>query len=156
MRLSLTFASAMLVLAGCASTDGAERKPTGIEKYADDPRLGEEVDRICFANNIDSFGNNTRDTFTVREGRDHYLIEVFGTCTPLEHAVTMRIGASTGCLTNGDSVIVSDSLTIRRDQPFSTARCVVKSMHKWDPKAEKADDTTDTDSAESDAPPEES
>jgi hypothetical protein len=128
----------------------------GIAKYADDPRLGEEVERICFASNIDSFGNNTRDTFTVREGRDHYLIEVFGTCAPLERAVTMRIGASTSCLTNGDKIIVSDSLTIGRDQPFSTARCVVKSMHKWDPKAERKEDDPEADAAESEGAPEES
>ena len=150
MRPSLTLASTLLILTGCASTGSSEREPAGIAKYADDPRLGEEVNRICFASNIDSFGNNTRDTFTVREGRDHYLIEVFGTCAPLEHAVTMKIGASTGCLTNGDRIIVSDSLMPRRDQPFSTARCVVKSMHKWDPKAEKTQDESDTDSADSD------
>lgn len=156
MRLSLTLATAMLAVAGCASTDGAERPPAGIAKYADDPRLGEEVDRICFASNIDSFGNNTRDTFTVKEGRDHYLIEVFGTCTPLEHAVTMAIGASTSCLTRGDTIIVSDSLTTRRDQPFSTARCVVKSMHEWDPKAESVEEDPESGAAESETAPEES
>ena len=156
MRLSLPLAAAMIALAGCATTDGSERKPTGVAKYADDPRLGEEVDRICFASNIDSFGDNTRDTFTVREGRDHYLIEVFGTCTPLEHAVTVAIGSATSCLTNGDSIIVSDSLMPRRDQPFSTARCVVKSMYKWDPKAEKAEDEPVAGSTESDTPPENS
>ncbi len=156
MRPSLTLASTMLILAGCTTTDGSEREPAGIAKYADDPRLGEEVKRICFASNIDSFGNNTRDTFTVREGRDHYLIEVFGTCAPLERAVTMKIGASTSCLTNGDRIVVSDSLMPQRDQPFSTARCVVKSMHKWDPKAEEALDEPDTDSTASDVTPEES
>lgn len=156
MRLSLTFATAMLAVAGCASTAGSERPPAGIAKYADDPRLGEEIDRICFASNIDSFGNNTRDTFTVREGRDHFLIEVFGTCAPLDRAVTMRIGATTSCLTRGDAVFVSDSLTVRRDQPFSTARCVVKSIHKWDPKAEKTEDDPEADTAESESAPEES
>ncbi len=156
MRLNLPLAAAMIALAGCATTDGSDRKPTGIAKYADDPRLGEEVDRICFASNIDSFGDNTRDTFTVREGRDHYLIEVFGTCTSLNHAVTMAIGSSTNCLTNGDSIIVSDSLMPRRDQTFSTTRCLVKSMHKWDPKAEEAEEGPDTGSTESDMPPEDS
>ena len=156
MRLTLTLASTLLVLAGCTTAAGTERKPTGVAKYADDPRLGEEVDRLCFASNIDSFGNNTKDTFTVKEGRDHYLIEVFGTCTPLEHAVTMAIGSSTSCLTNGDSIIVSDSLTGGRNDPFGTARCVVKSMHKWDPKAESKEDDPEADAAESEGAPEES
>jgi hypothetical protein len=156
MRLSLTLATALIALAGCASTEGSEREPTGVAKYADDPRLGEKVDRICFARNIDSFGDNTRDTFTVREGRDHYLIEVFGTCTPLEHAVTMKIDASTSCLTNGDRIAVSDSLMPQRNQPFSTARCVVKSMYKWDPKAEKPDGDLKKDPTESEDSSEES
>ncbi len=149
MRPSLTLATTLLILTGCASTGGSEREPAGIAKYADDPRLGEEVDHVCFANNIDSFGDNTRDTFTVREGRDHYLIEVFNTCTPLEHAMTMMIDTSTSCLTSGDSVIVSDSIMPRRGQPFSTARCSVKSMHKWDPKAEAAQDEPEASSEDS-------
>lgn len=156
MRPSLALAAAMFAVAGCASTDGSEREPSGVAKYADDARLGEKVDRICFAGNIDSFGDNTRDTFTVREGRDHYLIEVFGTCTPLEHAVTMRIDASTSCLTNGDRIVVSDSLMPQPSQPFSTARCMVKSMYKWNPKAQESDGEPAEDSTESESSSEES
>ena len=140
MRLYLTLASAMFVIAGCASTADTEPKAKGIEKYADDPRLGEEVDRICFANNIDSFGNNTRDTFTVREGRDHYLIETFGPCPALDHAVTMRIDSTLSCLRGGDHVIVSDSLMPNSSSPFSKSRCLVKSIYKWDPKATEAEE----------------
>lgn len=150
MRLSLTLAAAMFALAGCASTTDTEAKPQGIAKFADDPRLGEEVDRICFASNIDSFGDNTRDTFTVREGRDSYLIEVFGACPALQHAVTMRIDASMSCLRNGDHVIVSDSLTGGGNHPFSTSRCLVKSIHKWDPKASEADTKDDADAETTD------
>jgi hypothetical protein len=42
------------------------------------------------------------------------------------------------CLTSGDHVIVSDSLTTAA-APFSKARCMVKSIYKWDPKAGEAD-----------------
>jgi hypothetical protein len=139
MRLSLVLFTVMIAVTGCASTAGTEPKAKGVEKYADDPRLGEEVDRICFASNIDSFGDNTRDTFTVREGRDYFLIEIFGSCPALQHAMTMRMDSAMNCLTSGDHVIVSDSLTTSSSTPFSKARCMVKSIYKWDPKAGEAD-----------------
>jgi hypothetical protein len=143
MRLKLTLAAAALALAGCASTTDTDAKPKGVAKYADDPRLGEEVDRICFASNIDSFGDNTRDTFTVREGRDYYMIEIFGSCPPLQHAMTMRMDSAMNCLTAGDHVIVSDSLTTSSSTPFSKARCLVKSIYKWDPKADETPSEAD-------------
>lgn len=158
MRLSLTLATASLALAGCTSTADHEAKPKGVARYEGDPRLGEQVDKICFASNIDSFGNTTRDTFTVREGGDYYLIEVFGTCSPLEHAMTMRIDAPMSCLHKGDHVIVSDSMTGAGVGPFSTQRCMVNAMYKWDPKAkDKAEeDKTGEDSQDADAPAEDS
>ena len=68
----------------------------------------------------------------------------------------MKIDASTSCLTNGDRIVVSDSLMPQRNQPFSTARCVVKSMYKWDPKAENSDGDPEEDSMESEVASEES
>lgn len=157
MRLSLTLAAACLALAGCTTAASSEPKPKGAAKFADDPRLGEQVDKICFASNIDSFGDTTRDTFTVREGRDHYLIQVFGSCTPLEHAMTVRMAASTGCLRNGDHVIVSDTLTGHGgDRPFSTQSCLVDKIYKWDPKAKAAAEDDAGDTEDSKAPEEES
>lgn len=158
MRLSLPLAAACLALAGCATAARHEDKPKGVARYEGDPRLGEKVDKICFTSNIDSFGDNTRDTFTVREGRDYYLIEIFGTCSPLEHAMTMRMDAPMSCLRKGDHVIVSDSLTGAGTGPFSTQRCMVNAMYKWDPKAkdEAGEDKTGEDSQETEAPAEES
>ena len=136
MRLSLPLATMMLALAACASPAGSTPDARGVAKFKDDPRLGEKVDKICFASNIDSFGDTTRDTFTVREGRDHYLIQIFGSCTPLDHAMTIAMAARTGCLRKGDHVIVSDSLTgTGKTTPFSTERCLVDEIYKWDPKA---------------------
>ena len=139
MRPLLYTLAAPILLAACASTPAGEQTPRGVAKYADDPRLGEQVDRICFASSIDNFGNNTRDTLTVREGRDHYLIEVMGACTNLDDA--MRIGlVSTGsCLRDMDSIIVSTQIIDSpSDSPFDTQRCVVKSIHKWNPDAEES------------------
>lgn len=144
MRLLMTALAASLVLGAC--TTKAEPKARGAEKFADDARLGEEVDRICFASSIDSFGNTTRDTFTVREGRDQYLVEVFPGCTPLEHAVSIGMVAATGCLTRGDRVVVSDTIMPdSSDSPFSVQRCTVNAIYNWDPDAEdnKAEEATD-------------
>jgi Family of unknown function (DUF6491) len=148
MRLHLTLATAVFALAGCASTTGAP-KAKGAAQFEGDARLGAPVDKVCFASNIDSFGDTTRDTFTVREGKDHYLIEVFGTCSPLQHAMTMRMDATMSCLRKGDHVIVSDSLTGGRGDGFSTQRCMVKEIYAWDPKAKDDADAeeNDTDAA---------
>lgn len=140
MRLRLTLAVACLALVGCTTAATSESKPKGAAKYEGDARLGEKVDKLCFTSNIDSFGDNTRDTFTVREGRDYYLIEVFGSCLSLEHAMTIRLPSSSICLRPGDHVIVSDSLTGRGDPSFSTQRCLVNAIYKWDPKAKSDED----------------
>ena len=156
MRLSLSLAVACLALAGCASQAGGEPKPKGVAKYEDDPRLGKQVDKICFAANIDSFGNTTRDTLTVREGRDHYLIEIFGSCLPLDRAMTVAIDTSTSCLRKGDHIIVSDSLPgSSSGAAFSTQRCLVNAMYEWDPKA-KPDTEDEKADEENEAPAEES
>lgn len=147
MRPGLVLATTLLALAGCATSAETEPRPRGVAQFEGDPRLGEQVDKICFASNIDNFGNTTRDTFTVREGRDHFLIEIFGSCPPLEHAMTMRIDATMSCLRKGDHVIVSDSLIGGSDIPFSTERCLVNAIYKWDPKA-KADDQDDSGDAD--------
>lgn len=141
MRVLIPALAFPLMLAGCTSTEGHEPEPDGIAIYADDPRLGEEVNRICFASNIDSFGNATRDTFTVREGMDHYLIEVHGSCFNLDRAERIALDATTSCLTRGDAVIVSDSISpFDSGTPGGTQRCIVKAMYKWDPKADAAPD----------------
>jgi len=154
MRPSIALFAAGLVLAACTTSGGEEASPTGAERFAGDPRLGEEVDRICFASNIDSFGDTTRDTFTVREGRDYYLIDVYNSCFALDDAMSIVIDATGSCLTRGDHVIVSDSITgpgtRRGGSPFGTQSCTVQSMYKWDPKA-KADADTDEDTGGEDS-----
>ncbi|MBA4227023.1 MAG: hypothetical protein C0456_10365 [Hyphomonas sp.] len=128
---ALIFTTALL--AACQSAPGTA-KPQGIAAYADDPRLGEPVDRICFASSIDGFSNNTRNTVVLREGRDSYLVEVFGACTDLEYAQSIGIDSATGCLTKSDAIIVGYS-------PGGTGmgpqRCHIREIRKWDPKAEK-------------------
>lgn len=156
MRPTLALLAASLVLAACATSGSGETGPKGVERFAGDPRLGEEVERICFASNIDSFSDTTRDTVTVREGRNHYLIEVYNSCFALDDTLTIALDSTGGCLSRGDHLIVSDSILgpgPRGGGPFSTQRCTVKSIYKWDPKAkDEADEKApEEDSAEAPA-----
>ncbi|MGE6696290.1 DUF6491 family protein [Hyphomonas sp. NPDC076900] len=128
---ALIFTTALL--AACQSAPGTGT-PQGIAAYADDPRLGEPADRICFASSIDGFSDNKRNTVILREGRDEYMVEVFGACPDLEYAQSIGIDSATGCLTRSDALIVGHSLG---GTGMGPQRCLIREIRKWDRKAEK-------------------
>lgn len=137
LRSAAFLLTASLALAACQSLPG--NAPTrGIAAYADDPRLGEPVDRICFASSIDGFSENRRNTVVLREGREEFLVEVFGICPDLEYAQTIGIDSSTSCLTRSDAIIVGHS---PGGSGMSPQRCMIREIRKWDPKAEKPAET---------------
>ncbi len=138
MRNMMITVLAAAALTACATPAG-ETRVRGIEKYADDPRLGEETNRICFASNIDGFSMNERETVLLHEGRDRYLVEVTAGCMDLDHATAIGIDSSSNCVTNGDSIIVSQAL----GGTFAPQRCMIRKIHLWDPKAEKAEEKTE-------------
>ena len=120
----------------CATT--APDEPKGVAKFAEDPRLGEKVDRICFNRSIDSFHSNDRDTVVVREGvNDHYLIEVRGICPNLRRAQTIGIDAFSSCVSRNDALIVSSSpFSLNDETSIGPDRCLIRSIYKWDEDAE--------------------
>lgn len=122
-----------LALAGCA-TEAAAPQAKGLAQYADDPRLGEETKRICFASNIDGFSLNERSTVVLSEGRDDYMVEVTGSCFDLDNAETIALDSPTGCLTPGDAIIVASTMG---GGGIGPQRCLIREIRKWDPKAEK-------------------
>lgn len=137
-----------LLLTACASAPDAEPRIRGAEQFADDPRLGEPVNKICFASRIDSFGETTRDTVVVEEGRDHYLLVTHGTCFNLRNAQRLGIKASDAtCLRTGDRITVSDSLFNTMRNSLDTSTCTIREIYEWDPKATAApDESTENDS----------
>ena len=144
MRHHIALLASTLVLIGCATTDGDSETVRGAAQFADDPRLGEQVDRICFASSIDSFGETTRDTIVLREGKDYYLVEVFGGCQTMDHAQSVGFDTFSGCLTKGDHLIVSESISpSHRTSAFDIDKCLVNAMYEWDPDAEATEDDTD-------------
>lgn len=140
LRPAVCLLSAAL-LAACQSAPGASG-PRGIAAYADDPRLGEQTDRICFASSIDGFSMNRDHTVVLREGSREYMVEVFGACPELRYAMTIGIDAVTGCLTRGDHLIVSSSLGGTDPTAIGPNRCMIKEMYKWDPKAKTPEDNS--------------
>lgn len=127
------------LIAGCASTyDSADKEPRGAAKFADDPRLGEQVDKICFAGTINSFSAETRDTVVLRaNANDYYLVEVTGGCTSLRDAERVGIDPRGGsCLRKSDFLIVSENLLGSGDQVgLDPQRCMINSIYKWDKNA---------------------
>ena len=103
MKRIVLAAIAAATLAGCA-TETAEPRLRGLDQYADDPRLGEKTDRVCFAASIDGFSENERTTVVLHEGRDRYMVEVSGACFDLDNAESIAVDSATGCLTPGDSI----------------------------------------------------
>ncbi len=143
-------ASALLgAVAGCSSNgqpDTGERA-----EWMDDPRLGEQVDRICFASNIDNFQQTTdRTVILERSVNDYYLVETFTRCQDLRYAQLIAIDNFGSCLTRGDAIIASDSaFSLNRRGDIPPQRCVVNAIYKWDPDAELPDDTGEGDEAAS-------
>lgn len=149
------FAVLFFAVSACATDTSpeavAEREAArAAQVFANDVRRGEQVDRVCFASSIDGFGETTRRAVVVREGRDRYLIETFGTCFDLDWAQSLAIDTFSGCLTKGDRIFASDS-AFGFDKSDVRQSCTVKAIYDWDPDAETASGEAE---AETDVAPE--
>ena len=136
----------LALLASCATPPSDE--PKGVARFADDARLGEEIDRACFVRGIDRFSENTDDTVVLSAGPSrHYLVEVFGTCIELDRAQSIGIASRQTCLRRTDSLIVSTSAFSLNDSVgLGPERCRINAIYAWDPDAVK-DETTEKDEA---------
>lgn len=151
----IAFAAMLFVVSACATATTPEqleaREQAKAEQvFADDPRRGEQVKRLCFASQIDGFGETTKRAVVVREGRDQYLIETFPGCFDLDWAQSLGVSSFSSCLSKGDRIFAFDT-------PFGNSRnaighqsCRVKAIYEWDQDADKEDesDGETTDEAE--------
>lgn len=119
-------AGAAILFAGCstAATDTAEKKP--------DPRQGEAVRSICFANQIRNWRENDRDSVIVEAaGRQEYKLELIGGCQPNDAFTSIglisRVGGGS-CLESGDKLIT--------DSRYGGA-CMISRIYKWNKDAAK-------------------
>ena len=97
-----------------------------------DPRIGEEVERICFRSTINSWRtvDDLDDVVLLQKGvNDWYYVDLIGGCSNriLRSALEIVIGGrpSGSCFTSGDIIVV-------RDNPASTRRCAVQHIYRWD------------------------
>lgn len=149
MRLLPTIAAltgSFSLLACATSPDGGEKADP-----RDDARVGEELNRVCFANNIRSFSSwDDRTGLILKRGvKDEFLVTFRGPCPPLRHAMTVGVDAryGGGCLHPGSALVISDTLFQNANSDaFSVQRCSIDTIYKWN--ADADDSTTDDDPQE--------
>lgn len=149
----IAFAAMLLTVTACATATTPEaleaRERAKAEAvFADDPRRGDEVKRLCFASQIDSFGETTKRAVVVREGGDHYLIETFAGCFDLDWAQSLAIDSATSCLSKGDRILAFDSAFVRHDDVGHQQSCRVKTIYEWDRDAEESDEEGEAETSE--------
>ena len=112
---------------GAASAEAEERSDV-------DPRLGDTVNRICFARNIDGWrappDGYDRAVLLERGANNWYLAQLHGGCQSRDFRFAgLTIGLDTrprgGCVRRGDAIIVS------RGGGF-TKRCFIDQINAWD------------------------
>ncbi|NNC36540.1 MAG: hypothetical protein EX271_09985 [Acidimicrobiales bacterium] len=138
IKRTALFLLSLPLLLSCTTV--ADTGPKGIAAFKDDPRLGEPVSKICFKRNIDGFSNATRDTVVLSAGvNDDYIVEVFGSCTNLRRAQSIAIDSNLSCVSDGDFLIVSESVFPSNDRAFDLERCAIDKIYKWDKRATAKD-----------------
>lgn len=113
------------------------------EEESADPRIGEEVNRICFRPNINGWRTIDKldNAILLQRGvNDWYYFDLVGACDyrVLRSAIEIGIESRPGpnCITRGDFIIV-------RDTPGLPRRCSVQGMYAWDDDAEAPDEESD-------------
>ena len=151
----IAFAALLFTVSACVTATSPEQieareAANAKEVFADDPRRGGEVERLCFTRNIDGFEKTTKRAVVVREGRDRFLVETFPGCFDLDWAQSLAFDSFGGCLGKGDRIIAFESAfgPSHGDRPQS---CLIKQIYEWDPDAESEDADSETDESEDDA-----
>lgn len=141
---SLSVVAASIASAGFASVALSGERPAREPKA--DPRLGDEVDRICFSRNISGFRtiDGEDDAVLLERGvNDWYKTTLAGACNHnrLRFAQSVAIDDHPrgGCITRGDTLVFSNSAFGDFSFPNAT-RCVIVEIHRWDPKTAAPDE----------------
>ncbi len=116
---------------------GADAGPTALQKA--DPRLGAEVNRICFQRSINSWRtiDGDDDAILLRRGvNDLYRVEYTGNCRSSDFRFAQTIGIvgrpAGGCLTPGDRLLVEGPGDF-------VNRCLITQINEWDEDAGEED-----------------
>ncbi len=127
-RTCLGAALAVILLTACASPPAAETADA-----RPDPRQGEEVNNICFTQQIRNWRENDRRSIIVEVGvRDEYKLELMGTCQPQDAFMSVGLVSRVGggsCLTRGDKLVT--------DARYNDGSCSIRRIYKWNKDAGK-------------------
>lgn len=138
---------AAFAAAACATpaTDeaGADGGPAALAKT--DPRIGPEVDRICFQRSINGWSTIDGDDDAIvlrRSVRDEYRVEYTGACRSSDFRFAQTIGIAGrpagGCLTRGDRLLVEGPGDF-------VNRCLITQINEWNEDATAEDAEIDED-----------
>ena len=107
-----------------------------------DPRIGKEVNSICFQSTINGWRavKGEDDVVLLERGVNNwYRVELLGACDYRLFRSAISIGIDSrpggGCVTRGDRIIVEDG-------PGFNRSCVITRMYEWDEDAKAEDDDT--------------
>lgn len=124
-----------------ASAGAAANKPSPDPAPAQvDPRIGEEVDRICFARNINGWKEvkGVDNAVLLESGvNDWHYVTLSGACEArvfrFAHAIGIDNRPGGGCVHKGDAIVVEDNASFTR-------RCFIRKIYKWNDAAPAAED----------------
>jgi len=148
----IVFAAMLFIVSACATATTPEQleareQDRAAQVFADDPRRGELVNRLCFASQIDGFGLTTKRAVVVREGRDRYLVETFPGCFDLDWAQSLAFDAFGSCLSKGDKIYAFESAFGPDHGDRNRQSCRVKAIYEWHRDAE-TEEASDEDESE--------
>ena len=149
----LAIFAVLFAVSACATTTSpealaAKQQAKADAVFADDPRRGELVDKVCFTRQIDSFGETTKRAVVIREGRDYYLVETFPGCFDLDWAQSLAFDSFSSCLSKGDRLVAFDNAFGHNDRGVGQPQtCRVKAIYEWDRDAETEEPAADEDTS---------
>lgn len=133
--------AASLALFACSTPK--DNAPRYTEFSEQDPRIGEEVNRVCRAGGINGFGETTRNTVVVSTGvKKQHLLKVAGGCFNLDNAQSISFNQRGGCLTRGDSLLAFENTFGASQTDPRPIKCIITNIYDYDMDAVSDTDPT--------------
>ncbi|MFC7290143.1 DUF6491 family protein [Hirschia litorea] len=130
-----------LALIACSTSN--DDGPRYNEFSEQDPRIGEEVKRVCRGGGIDGFGETTRNTVVVSTGvKKQHLLKVAGGCFNLQNAQSISFDQHSSCLTRGDSLLAFENVFGPSDTDPRPIKCIITNIYEYDMDAVSDSDPT--------------
>jgi hypothetical protein len=139
MKMFIVFAAAA-VLTSATAFAGDKAQQEG-----PNPRIGAQVDKICFASNINGWKeiDGIDDAVLLETGVKNWnYVQLNGGCEARLFRMAEAIGIENrpagGCLRQGDVIVVNDAGRFAR-------RCFIRKIYEWNDDLPKTDDSVKAD-----------